>query len=408
VRTWKKIFAAIVSAAFLVALTVVMRPFYSSLWGRRSDSLPIAASGQGQAAARQGDRATTDIPVAALGRIEPQSGIINLGASALPDRLETLLVERGDLVKKDQVLGYLGAYAEQVAQRDVFRAQLDEAKQRLKAATKMDLARIEGAQIHQRQVEDVAPFKIAAQEAIVASLDAKLTNDKDNLETDRQLSADGLTSRRLRNNQKSVVLQGEANLKSARDRLAELKRQYELDKVEAATQVALARATLERAQADIPIASLEKQIELADARARTLTLHAPVDGRILNVIVKPGEQVGRGPILTMGDTGKMRVVAEIYETDISRVRLGEAATITSRALAKRLTGRVVRIGSMIFKNDVLNVDPAARADARVVEVWIELDDGAPAERLTNLTVDVIIAVSDGAAPEAAIARSATP
>jgi len=34
--------------------------------------------------------------------------------------------------------------------------------------------------------------------------------------------------------------------------------------------------------------------------------------------------------------------------------------------------------------------PAARADARVVEVWIELDDPAPVERLTNLTVDVLI------------------
>ena len=46
---------------------------------------------------------------------------------------------------------------------------------------------------------------------------------------------------------------------------------------------------------------------------------------------------------------------------------------------------------MVFKNDVLNVDPAARADARIVEVWIELDDASLTERLTNLTVDVLIA-----------------
>jgi len=30
------------------------------------------------------------------------------------------------------------------------------------------------------------------------------------------------------------------------------------------------------------------------------------------------------------------------------------------------------------------------ADARVIEVWIDLDDGAAAERLTNLTVDVVV------------------
>jgi HlyD family secretion protein len=39
---------------------------------------------------------------------------------------------------------------------------------------------------------------------------------------------------------------------------------------------------------------------------------------------------------------------------------------------------------------VLNVDPAARADARIVEVWIDLDPLPLAERLTNLTVDVLI------------------
>ena len=53
---------------------------------------------------------------------------------------------------------------------------------------------------------------------------------------------------------------------------------------------------------------------------------------------------------------------------------------------------------MVFKNDVLNVDPASRADARIVEVWIDLDPLPLAERLTNLTVDVLITTSgrDGA------------
>ena len=37
--------------------------------------------------------------VAALGRIEPRSEIINIGAGFSPDRLESLFVARGDLVK---------------------------------------------------------------------------------------------------------------------------------------------------------------------------------------------------------------------------------------------------------------------------------------------------------------------
>jgi HlyD family secretion protein len=104
----------------------------------------------------------------------------------------------------------------------------------------------------------------------------------------------------------------------------------------------------------------------------------------------------------LGDTAHMRAVAEVYETDIGDVRLGQPATISSRALAKPISGKVVRIGNLVFKNDVLNVDPAARADARVVEVWVELDDSSAVERLTNLTVDVLIATSE---PAAAMADS---
>jgi HlyD family secretion protein len=84
------------------------------------------------------------------------------------------------------------------------------------------------------------------------------------------------------------------------------------------------------------------------------------------------------------------------------VRLGQAATISSYALPRELTGKVVRIGNMVFKNDVLNVDPAARADARVVEVWIDLDDASETQGLTNLTVNVVIKAGDA---DPAIARS---
>jgi len=95
--------------------------------------------------------------VAALGRIEPGSEIINVHAGFSPDRLESLFVARGDLVKKDQVLGYLGSHAEQIAQRDMYRAQLKEAKLRLKTELELDRSRIEAAEIHQRQILEVSP-----------------------------------------------------------------------------------------------------------------------------------------------------------------------------------------------------------------------------------------------------------
>ncbi len=386
----------VVLTAFLAALLLVGFASYAALVDLRSGSTAAAES-------RAEEQSTQRDKVAALGRIEPYSEIINLGAGSSPDRLQSLFVQRGDLVKKDEVLGYLGGYAEQKAQRDMISAQLDEARSRLKAEVELDRARIKAAEVHQQQVLEVMPQRIAAQEATIASLEAKSNNDQEVLDSQQQLLAHGTGTRRQTDDQNSLVLQDQANVQSARARLSELKRQFEVDKIDADVQIQTARATLERNQAEIPIASLERQIALAEARAKRMTVYAPIDGRILNILVKPGEDVGSGPLLAMGDTSRMRAVAEVYETDISRVRVGQTAAVSSRALPKAISGKVARIGDMIFKNDVLNVDPAARADARVVQVWIDLDDAASTERLTNLTVDVVI---DTAKPGAAVAGSA--
>jgi len=331
--------------------------------------------------------------VAALGRIEPESGLMKVSA-ATPDVLDALLVQRGEVVDKDQVLGYLQSYAEQVAQQGSIAGQMEEDKARLAADEELNEAQSENAEIKLRRIEDLAPLKIVAQEQTVRSLRKGLINDKDILEADTTLMRSNVVARRTQANQETLVKQGKANLEAADARLQELQQQFAIDRVAAESEIRIARANLVRAKAEIPIASLGKQLVLAKARVRNAEIRAPIAGRILNVIAHPGEQVGQidgKPILTMGDTDRMRAVAEVYETDIGRVHLGASATATSRALDRAVTGRVVEIGNMIYKNDVLNVDPAAKTDARVVEVRIELDDPQRTSRLSNLTVDVLIA-----------------
>jgi ABC exporter DevB family membrane fusion protein len=91
----------------------------------------------------------------------------------------------------------------------------------------------------------------------------------------------------------------------------------------------------------------------------------------------------------------MYAVAEVYEADIGRVRVGQQARVSSPALPRTLLGRVERIGLKIGRKDVLSTDPVADADARVVEVDILLDDPEPAAALTNLRVDVVIESGEG-------------
>ena len=341
------------------------------------------------------EEAVSNLGVGALGRVEPEGGLINVGA-ATPDLLQTLLVHRGDVVEKGQVLAYLQSYAEQAAQYEVIGAQLAEARLKLAAVVQLDQARIDDAEIKLRQIDQVEPLKIVAQEQTARSLRKGLINDRDILDADTQLMRTNVVARRTHDNEQTLVKQDKANLEAAQDRLQELQQQYAMDQAVAQSQIKISKADLAEAQSEIPIASLSRQLELAKVRMHDATIWAPIGGRILNVLAHPGEQVGQidgKPILTMGDTAGMRIVAEIYETDIGRVRLGARVTATSRALDRPITGRVVEIGDLIYKNDVLNVDPAARVDARIIEVRIELDDPQRTSKLSNLTVDVRIAGS---------------
>ena len=100
--------------------------------------------------------------------------------------------------------------------------------------------------------------------------------------------------------------------------------------------------------------------------------------------------MGPDGIAELGRTDQMYAVAEVYETDIGKVHVGQRATITSPALHGELLGTVERIGMKIGKRNVLDDDPAASTDARVVEVHIRLDDSGAVAGLTNLQVEVRI------------------
>ena len=79
--------------------------------------------------------------------------------------------------------------------------------------------------------------------------------------------------------------------------------------------------------------------------------------------------------MEFAQTSKMMVVAEVYESDIGKVKLEQTATIRSEtgAFTGEIAGIVSHIGLKIGKQDVLSTDPAADVDSRVVEVKIHLD-----------------------------------
>jgi HlyD family secretion protein len=277
-------------------------------------------------------------------------------------------------------------------------AQLAEAKARLQAETAYCDALIKKAEVGVRRAEELDPLDIKAQQAKVYLLEDELETAQTDLDRLRSLTSPGAVPQQKLDQQAQLVRRVQQELVAARATLAKARAGRPLNQEQAQIQLQAAQAGRRRAETSVQIDSLTKNLTLAEVRLERTVLRAPRAGHVLKVLTRPGERVENKPILKLADTSAMYAVAEVYETDVLLVQAGQRATVKSPALPQALSGTVERVGQMVFKNDVLHVDPAADADARVVEVWIRLDSSDLAARMTNLQVDVQIELGDGSAP----------
>ena len=84
-------------------------------------------------------------------------------------------------------------------------------------------------------------------------------------------------------------------------------------------------------------------------------------------------------------------MAQVYEADIPRVRIGDFARVRVASCNTELDGTVEEIGRLVGRKDVLDNDPVSDTDARVVEVRIRLRSDSAVESMSNARVKVAIA-----------------
>ena len=172
----------------------------------------------------------------------------------------------------------------------------------------------------------------------------------------------------------------EAVLTNARNEMA---RQQDLSR-----KSLTSKANFDAAQMDLDIALAD--LAAAKARLELAVVRAPLRAQVLEIHAYPGERVGPEGIMELGRTDKMYAVAEVYETDITAGEVGQPAKIRLSAMDRELTGKVERISLKVGRLDVVGTDPIAKTDARVVEVFILLDDSEAVSRFTNMQVKVEI------------------
>lgn len=279
----------------------------------------------------------------ALGRFDPEGEVIAVaGPSGTGDaRIKALEVTIGQRVQTGDVLAVL------------------DNRQRIEAAVQVAASRILQAE---RQVAQIRVSTASTRQQLVAALEGRSAEAEQslaNLQRQQQLLQSNATSRQEYDN---AVLATQTAEKAVGEAKAKLSRYSQ--EVDQSVDVQLAMA-----EVDVAKASYAE----AQANLEQTTVRAPVPGTILHIESRVGERISTTPLLQMGRTDSMLVRAEVYESDVALIQPNQRVIIRAPALKAALAGRVDTIATLVQRQSIIDSDPAANTDARVVEVFVRLD-----------------------------------
>jgi HlyD family secretion protein len=330
--------------------------------------------------------------ITALGFLEPQGKVIKLSApssSGGASRVEQLLVKQGDTVKIGQVVAVLDSH-------DRLQAALQEAQQRVKVA-QANLAVVKAGakqgEVNAQQAEIIRleaqrQGEVQVQTAAIGRLEAEVQNAQIEAQRYAMLYQQGATSAALRDSKTLALTTAQRSLQEAQAVLSRIQTtrspelgsaQATLDRIAEVRPVDIAAAEAAVDQAIAAVQQAQAQLDLASVRA-------PQNGVVLDIHTRPGEVVSTDGIIELGRTSQMTALLEVYETDIGKIKIGQLAKLFADSRPEAFSGQVIEIGAKVKRQNVVNSDPSANIDARVVEVRVQLDAAQPVRGLTNLQV----------------------
>lgn len=327
-------------------------------------SSPIAVPITEDATAKEATGAALPSVVVGLGTLLPQGDVITVAtpSGAGDARLESVGVRIGDRVVTGDIIARLDNEGRLLAAVNAARSNV-----RLREAD------LERTRVNVRTSKDEARAALESAEAAALSARQELQRAEKLLEQKITSAAavDGLIAR---------ASQADRAVEQAQARLSRYS-----GSIDAQSEVQVALRTLELATADL---------STAEQNLNQALIKAPIDGTILDIHSHAGEKPAAAGIVTIANIDQMIAELEIYQSQISRIDVGNTVSLTADALPTSLSGTVSRIGLEVKKQSVTDTDPAANTDARVVEVIVTLDadSSSAASRFTNLQIRATIDV----------------
>ena len=322
----------------------------------------VLSGGRLQPAAAPAKTAPNVGLVVAGGRVEPVSEELSIAAE-IGGRLRAVLVKEGGRVRAGQIIAEI--------ENDEYRARVTAAEAQLQEKKALLRRVINGARAQER---------LQAQSA-VAEAQALMESERAQADRRQVLFEKGAVSREEAERSTQAYKAAQARYEAAMEH-------HRLVDEDAREE--------DRAKAEADVNLAAGQLGETLARLRKTFVRSPINGVVLRKHRNRGEMVdesAESPIVTLGDLSRLRVRAEVDESDIAAIATGQKAYITAEAYgSKRFTGTLTRVASALGKKRIVSDDPADREDRKVLEAFIDLAPGTSLP--SGLRVDVFIETGD--------------
>ena len=141
-------------------------------------------------------------------------------------------------------------------------------------------------------------------------------------------------------------------------------------------RLALLKTTLENdlAQYEIDLANTQSRVDSAKRTIEDALVRSPLDGVVVQIFSRQGERVSPAGIVKVVDMNQLRVLADVDELHVSRLKPGGKVDVTFRGNNDVYKGTIERIAPTVKRMQRVEPDGGSSTDARVVQVEIKIDD----------------------------------
>ena len=327
--------------------------------------------------------------VFAIGTLEPRGGPVLVTSPLVGTQIREVLVREGQVVERGQELLTLDATVAEEELR-IAHSQRDVALERQQSEVALARQRLEAAELALEQAKTARDLELESQHKQVEVSQAKLEQTDGDLRRLQTLQKGErpLVSAQQIEQQRTMVKLAKAEREAASVGLDRLEQTLKFNLQKAETEKKAAQEAVAIADRGTAVATLDRQIKLAEHKLAQTQVTAPSAGTVISLLAHPGELVSTQPLMQIANLDALECQAEVDVADLPLLKDKHNAFISCRAFrGTKIKASIERIRNVAGAASLRPVDPRKSVDRTVATVVLKVDAGEAAKLLGGSVQD---------------------